>query len=124
KQLTVGENIFLGSEPNTLGIINYNEIYSRSAQLLKQLGLNVNPETETIKLGIGEQQLVEIAKALNKNASILILDEPTTALTEQEVAHLLKILRGLKAKGVTLIYISHKLNEVMELCDRVAIMRD
>ncbi len=124
KQLSVGENIFLGAEPQQFGIINYNQIYARSVKLLKQLGLNINPETETIRLGIGEQQLVEIAKAINKNANILILDEPTTALTEQEVTQLMTILRDLKARGVTLIYISHKLNEVMSLCDSVTVMRD
>jgi D-xylose transport system ATP-binding protein len=124
KHMTVGENIFLGREPQRFGIINYQEIYARSSKLLAQLGLNINPETEMIQLGIGEQQLVEIAKAINKNAEILILDEPTTALTEQEVDKLMTILNELKRKGVTMIYISHKLNEVMTLCDRVSIMRD
>ena len=124
KHMTVGENIFLGKEPQKLGVINYHEIYARSSKLLKQLGLHINPEVEMIQLGIGEQQLVEIAKAINKNAEILILDEPTTALTEQEVEKLMAILRELKSKGVTMIYISHKLNEVMSLCDRVSVMRD
>src|SRR4030095_13090696 len=106
KHMTVGENIFLGSEPQRFGVVNYHEIYARSSKLLKQLGLSINPETEMIQLGIGEQQLAEIAKAINKNAEILILDEPTTALTEQEVDKLMQILRDLKAKGVTMIYIS------------------
>ncbi|HYV92038.1 MAG TPA: ATP-binding cassette domain-containing protein [Chitinophagales bacterium] len=124
KHMTVGENIFLGREPQRFGVVNYHEIYGQSKNLLKQLGLNINPETEMIQLGIGEQQLVEIAKAINKHASILILDEPTTALAEQEIDKLMKILRDLKSKGVTMIYISHKLDEVMSLCDRVSVLRD
>lgn len=124
KHMTAGENIFLGREPRRFGIVNYNELYSQSKKLLLQLGLTVDPRTEVVNLGIGEQQLVEIAKALGKNASILILDEPTTALPEQEVEKLLNILRDLKTKGVTIVYISHKLNEVMDLCDRVSVMRD
>ncbi len=124
KHMTIGENIFLGREPARFGIINYSEVYAESLQLLKQLGVNASPASQVINLGIGEQQLVEIAKALGKNARVLILDEPTTAISEQEVTRLLNILRELKSKGVTLIYISHKLDEVMSLCDRVTVMRD
>src|SRR6185436_8758360 len=88
------------------------------------LGLKMDPQTQIIELGIGEQQLVEIAKAINKKARILIMDEPTTALTEQEVARLTTIVRELKSKGVTIIYISHKLNEIFALADRVTVLRD
>ncbi|MEO5675095.1 MAG: ATP-binding cassette domain-containing protein [Chitinophagales bacterium] len=124
KHMMAGENIFLGREPRKMGIINYNRIYSESKKLLDLLGLDIDPAVEVIKLGIGEQQLIEIAKALGKNAGILILDEPTTALSEYEIDKLLHILLTLKEKGVTLIYISHKLNEIMRLCDRVSVMRD
>ncbi len=124
KHMMAGENIFLGREPRKMGIINYNRIYSESKKLLDLLGLDIDPAVEVIKLGIGEQQLIEIAKALGKNAGILILDEPTTALSEYEIDKLHHIVRTLKEKGVTMIYISHKLNEVISLCDRVSVMRD
>jgi len=125
KQMQVGENIFLGNEPKKYGIIDKNRLYAESEKWLQEVGLKgINPETVTGILGIGQQQLVEIAKALAKKASILILDEPTAALTEQEVEILLNILRVFKQKGVTCIYISHKLNEVFDICDTVTVLRD
>ncbi|WP_025027292.1 xylose ABC transporter ATP-binding protein [Caldalkalibacillus mannanilyticus] len=125
KQMQVGENIFLGNEPSKFGVIDKNRLYAESEKWLQEVGLKgVSPETITGILGIGQQQLVEIAKALAKKASILILDEPTAALTEQEVKILLNILRIFKQKGVTCIYISHKLNEVFDICDTVTVLRD
>jgi D-xylose transport system ATP-binding protein len=124
KELTVGENIFLGREPSRFGIINWSEIYKKSADLLKDLNLDINPQTEVGDLGIGQQQLVEIAKALSQNARILVLDEPTAALTESEVDLLFDILQGLKKRGVGMIYISHKLDEVFQMSDRITILRD
>ncbi|KIL35082.1 D-ribose transporter ATP-binding protein [Cohnella kolymensis] len=124
KDLSVGENLFLGKEPARFGIINWEHVYKESEKWLKEVGLNVSPEQVTGILGIGKQQQVEIAKALSKNASILILDEPTAALTEQEVDILLGILREFKNRGVTCIYISHKLNEVFEIADSITILRD
>jgi len=124
KYMNVAENIFLGREPQTAGIVDFEKMYSSTSALLAQLGLDIDPRTEIIKLGIGEQQLIEIAKAINKQAQILILDEPTTALSEVEVVKLMRIIRELKAKGVTCIYISHKLSEVLSLADRVSVMRD
>jgi len=132
-EMTVGENIFLGKYPLKRGLINWIEINQRTQKLLDQVGLSVNAETgerlvkagDKIKsLGIGQKQLVEIAKALARNARILILDEPTAALTESEVATLLKILEGLRTKGITCIYISHKLDEVMHIADSVTVIRD
>jgi len=124
RQLNICENMFLGNEVQTAGIINWHEAFNRTKTFLKEVGLDVNPETKVINLGIGQQQLVEIAKALSKNAEILILDEPTAALNEEDSRNLLNILRGLKAKGVTCIYISHKLEEVMSIADSVTVLRD
>ena len=124
KELTVGENIFLGKEPSNFGIINWSELYHRATKLLKDLNLPIDPRTPVGNLGIGQQQLVEIAKALSQDAKILVLDEPTAALTESEVEILFGILRDLKSRGVGMIYISHKLDEVFEMSDRITVLRD
>ncbi len=124
KELTVGENIFLGKEPSRFGVINWTELYHRASSLLKELHLPIDPRTPVGNLGIGQQQLVEIAKALSKEAKILVLDEPTAALTESEVETLFTILRKLKERGVGMIYISHKLDEVFEMADRITVLRD
>lgn len=124
KELTVGENIFLGKEPSKFGIINWSELYHKASKLLKDLNLPIDPRTPVGNLGIGQQQLVEIAKALSQNAKILVLDEPTAALTESEVEILFGILRDLKSRGVGMIYISHKLDEVFEMSDRITVLRD
>ncbi len=124
KELTVAENIFLGREPNRFGIINWSEVYQRSSNLLCDLNLPLDPRTKVGDLGIGQQQLVEIAKALSHNARILVLDEPTAALTETEVETLFNILRELRSRGVGMIYISHKLDEVFAMSDRITVLRD
>lgn len=125
KELSIGENLFLGKEPAVFGIINWERVFKESERWLKEVGLqDVNPEQSIGGLGIGKQQQIEIAKALSKNANILILDEPTAALTEQEVDILLDILREFKKRGVTCIYISHKLNEVFAVADTVTVLRD
>ncbi|WP_027624315.1 xylose ABC transporter ATP-binding protein [Clostridium lundense] len=124
KELSISENIFIGSEISNHGIINFNEMYNKTKKLLDEVRLDVNPATQIKELGIGQQQLVEIAKALSKNAKLLILDEPTASLTDSEVEVLMSIMNRLKAKGVTCIYISHKLNEVMALADNVTVIRD
>ena len=124
KELTVGENIFLGREPSRFGVINWSELYHRATKLLKDLHLPIDPRTPVGNLGIGQQQLVEIAKALSQNAKILVLDEPTAALTESEVETLFAILTDLKARGVGMIYISHKLDEVFAMGDRITVLRD
>ncbi len=124
KELTVGENIFLGQEPSQFGVINWSDLYHKASTLLRDLHLSIDPRVQVGMLGIGQQQLVEIAKALSKNAKILVLDEPTAALTESEVATLFDILRKLKSGGVGMIYISHKLDEVFEMSDRVTVLRD
>ncbi len=124
KELTVGENIFLGREPSRFGVINWSELYQKASQLLKDLHLPIDPRTPVGNLGIGQQQLVEIAKALSQKAKILVLDEPTAALTESEVETLFTILRNLKERGVGMIYISHKLDEVFTMSDRITVLRD
>jgi len=124
KELTVGENIFLGQEPSRFGVINWSELYHRATKLLQDLHLDIDPRVPVGNLGIGQQQLVEIAKALSKNARILVLDEPTAALTESEVETLFGILAKLKGRGVGMIYISHKLDEVFRMSDRITVLRD
>src|SRR3954451_2473469 len=105
KELTVGENIFLGREPSRFGIIDWSELYHRASKLLTDLHLSIDPRAKVGSLGIGQQQLVEIAKALSQDAKILVLDEPTAALTESEVDTLFNILRKLLDRGVGMIYI-------------------
>jgi len=123
-ELSVLENIFLGNETTRLGVIQWDELYGKAKQLLDQLDLKIDPNEKVKNLGVGQQQLVEIAKALSKNAKVLILDEPTSALTEHEVGILLGRIRMLQKNGVTCIYISHKLNEIYEICDSVSVLRD
>jgi D-xylose transport system ATP-binding protein len=124
KYLTIGENIFLGNEPNRFGVIDWPKLYYETSKWLDEVELKIRPETPVINLGVGHQQMVEIAKAISKQAKILLLDEPSAALTESEVATLMKILRRLKANGVTCIYISHKINEIFQIADSVTILRD
>jgi D-xylose transport system ATP-binding protein len=124
KELPVYENIFMGNELNSQGIINVPAMLKKTQELLLEMKLDVSPYLPVKNLGTGQQQLVEIAKALSKNAKLLILDEPTASLSEGEVDILMDILGQLKAKGVTCIYISHKLDEVFRICDTVTVIRD
>jgi D-xylose transport system ATP-binding protein len=124
KELTVGENIFLAQEPSRFGVIDWSALYHRASKLLQDLHLAIDPRVPVGTLGIGQQQLVEIAKALSKKARILVLDEPTAALTESEVETLFTILRKLKTDAVGMIYISHKLDEVFKMSDRITVLRD
>jgi len=122
--LSVAENIFLGDEKSKFGFVNYNLMVSESQKLIDSLQLDIDVKTETGKLGIGKQQLVEIAKALKKKSRILVLDEPTSALTENETEHLLKLLKGLSNEGKAIVYISHKLEEVFAISQRITVLRD
>ncbi len=124
KELTVAENIFLGREPARFGVINKTKLHNDAVGILERLHLEIKPDIEVGNLGIGQQQLVEIAKALSQNAEILVLDEPTAALTESEIKTLFSILEKLKKEGVGMIYISHKLDEVFEMSDRITVLRD
>ena len=123
-ELSIAENIFLGEEPVSSGLINTDVMYSETAKLLSRFNLDLKAEALVGDLGVGKQQLVEIAKALSKNARILLFDEPSSALTEAEVKVLMDIIRSLKEKGVSCVYISHKLDEIFEICDRVTVLRD
>jgi putative multiple sugar transport system ATP-binding protein len=123
-ELSIMENIFLGNEPTKRGIIDWAEARLRSLDLLARVGLREDPDTPIKEIGVGKQQLVEIAKALNKSVKILILDEPTAALNESDSQHLLDLMLGLKAKGITSIIISHKLNEIEQIADSITIIRD
>jgi D-xylose transport system ATP-binding protein len=122
--MTVGENIFLGKEHTRGGIINWEQLYGETREILHDYQLDVNPKDMVSHLGVGKMQMVEIAKALSENANVLILDEPTSALAEEEIIKLMEILRSLKEKGITIIYISHKLEEFFRIADRVTVLRD
>lgn len=124
KELPVYENIFIGNEISSGGRINIPAMLARTQELLQEMKLEVSPYMPVKQLGTGQQQLVEICKALSKKATLLILDEPTASLSEGEVEILIDILGQLKAKGVTCIYISHKLDEVLRLADTVTVIRD
>jgi D-xylose ABC transporter, ATP-binding protein len=124
KNMSVLENIFLGNEMTYKGLTLDNEMYIRCKTLLQQVQLNIDPNTQVGELGLGQQQLVEIAKALNKQVRVLILDEPTASLTEKETAILLNLVKELKTHNIACIYISHKLNEVKEISDKICVIRD
>ncbi|MGO4541416.1 ATP-binding cassette domain-containing protein [Paenibacillus sp. 2TAB19] len=122
--LTVYENISAGNEVKRGGVIDWNQTIVHSKQMLQKVGLDVNPEVLIKDLGVGKQQLIEIAKALSKHVKLLILDEPTAALNENDSENLLVLLRELKKQGITCIMISHKLKEVISIADRATILRD
>ncbi len=123
--LDVASNIFLGREPvGRLGIINKSALYKQANDVLKMLGLKIPADTSVSDLSIGEQQMVEIAKAVSQKARILIMDEPTSSLTVTETHILFKLIRDLAAKGVAIVYISHRLSEVYEIADRAVILKD
>ncbi|MGC4175896.1 multiple monosaccharide ABC transporter ATP-binding protein [Demequina sp.] len=123
--LTVAENIFLGNERRGfLGLIDWNQANHEANELMHRVGLNENSATPVGQLGVGKQQLIEIAKALSKDVKLLILDEPTAALNDNDSEHLLNLLKGLKEHGITSIMISHKLNEIEYVADRTTIIRD
>ncbi len=123
-ELSITENIFLGNEIRRGVRIDWTEQKRRTVELLARVGLNEDPDIAVKHLGVGKQQLIEIAKALNKDVKLLILDEPTAALNENDSQHLLDLILGLKAKGITSIIISHKLNEIEQIADEITIIRD
>ncbi|MEQ6291586.1 multiple monosaccharide ABC transporter ATP-binding protein [Vogesella sp. GCM10023246] len=123
-QLSIAENIFLGNEPGRHGVIDWHQVYARTSALLQKVGLKEAPTTRISELGVGKQQLVEIAKALSKNVRLLILDEPTASLNETDSDALLELLLELQREGITSILISHKLNEIAKVADRITVIRD
>lgn len=122
--LSVSENIFYGHEKIKGKILDKKYMRDKTIELLKQVGLNASPQTVVRDMGIGNQQLVEISKALIKETDVLILDEPTTSLTDVEVKNLFRIMQNLKENGVSIIYISHKLDEVLQMSDTITVLRD
>ena len=122
--LSIAENIFLRNEIKRFGLINWNETNRRAKELMDRVGLRENPNTPIKDIGVGKQQLVEIAKALSKEVKLLILDEPTAALNDEDSGHLLGLLRQLRDQGITSIIISHKLNEIEMIADTTTIIRD
>ncbi|GAA3853248.1 sugar ABC transporter ATP-binding protein [Streptomyces lacrimifluminis] len=122
--MSIAENIFLGNEHATRGFISWNDTLKHAAELLRRVGLDENPQTRVADIGVGKQQLVEIAKALSKKVKLLILDEPTAALNDEDSGKLLDLILGLKDQGITSIIISHKLNEIETVADSVTILRD
>ncbi|WP_344072261.1 multiple monosaccharide ABC transporter ATP-binding protein [Streptomyces crystallinus] len=122
--LSIAENIFLGNEHATRGIVSWGETLKHAARLMRRVGLREHPQTRVADIGVGKQQLVEIAKALSKEVRLLILDEPTAALNDEDSAHLLDLVLELKAQGIASIVISHKLNEIAAVADSVTVLRD
>ncbi|MEW4456144.1 sugar ABC transporter ATP-binding protein [Bremerella sp. JC817] len=122
--LSVGANIYLGREPRKFGWIDQAAVNANSRKYLHQVGLDIDPRKPLAELSIGQQQLVEIAKALSCNARLLIMDEPTSSLSAREVERLFEVIQSLRADGVSIVYISHRLSEVHRVCDRVVALRD
>ena len=122
--LEVGANIFLGREPRTFGCVDQQTIQRESQKYLDMIGLDLAPDTLVSRLTIGHQQMVEIAKAVSVNSSVLIMDEPTSSLSARETKALFRVIRELRERGVSIIYISHRLGEVKEIADRVTVLRD
>jgi len=122
--LTVAENIFLGREPRRFGVIDWKRMNAESGALLKRLGLNIDPRAILGTLNIALRQMVAIARGVSFDAKVVVLDEPTSSLTEQEVSILYEVIRRLKAEGTAVVYISHRFDELYAVCDRVTILRD
>lgn len=121
---SVMENIWLGRFPKKMGLVSHQQMYEKTKAVFKELDIPVDPKTIIGKLSVSQRQMVEIAKAVSYNAKIVVLDEPTSSLTEEEVEHLFKIMNKLRDNGVALVYISHKMEEILRISDEVTIMRD
>lgn len=123
--LTVAENLFLGNEKTVgMGILKTKEMNREASRILKQLGLDVDVKTPAGQLSVGKQQIIEIAKAIETHAKVIIMDEPTAALTDREIKTLFKTIRKLQSQGVSFVYISHRMEEIFAICDRITILRD
>lgn len=122
--LTVAQNMFLAAEPASYGVLDKAAARARAEPILKQLGISFGPSQLVASLSLGERQMVEIARALTTNAKIIVMDEPTTSLTSRETERLFEVIAGLKAQGIAIIYISHRMEEIYALADRVSVLRD
>ncbi|MDL2324892.1 sugar ABC transporter ATP-binding protein [Ruminococcaceae bacterium OttesenSCG-928-A16] len=122
--LSVADNIFIGRPPKKGPIISDRQMHADAKKILDELGININTHTVVRNLSVAQQQMVEIAKAISYNSKILVLDEPTAALSEKEIAQLFEIIRNLQKKGVGMVYISHRMEELGQICERVTVLRD
>ncbi|MCC6674763.1 MAG: sugar ABC transporter ATP-binding protein, partial [Thermomicrobiales bacterium] len=122
--MAVEDNIFIGREPNRSGMVDRGRMRALAQDYLRQVGVDLDPRIEVRNLSVAQQQMVEIAKALSYNARIVIMDEPTSALTDNEVRALFEIIRSLKERGLAIVFVSHRLEEVFEICDRITVLRD
>lgn len=122
--LSIMENMFLGSFPGKFSLVNYKEMEKRTREVFQMMEVDLNPRAPVKSLSVGMMQIVEIAKAISRDAKILVMDEPTAPLTEKEIEILFKLVRKLREKEITIIYISHRLNEIFDICDNVTVMRD
>jgi D-xylose transport system ATP-binding protein len=123
-EMSVGENLFLGALPRRYGRIDWDQVYARAAQVLAECGIALDPATRVGDLGVGQQQLVEIARAVARSPRVLVLDEPTAALARHEIGTLLELVHRLRDRGVACVFISHKLDEVFAVADRITVLRD
>ena len=123
-EMSVAENIFLGREPNKMGFMDYQQLYKQTQELLDELKIPINPRVKMKNLRVADQQMVEIAKAISQNAHILILDEPTSSITDREVESLFAMIRDMKAHNVGMVYISHKMDEIFRIADEITVLRD
>lgn len=123
-EMSVAENIFLGREPSHFGFVDYPELYRQTSALLQDLNIDLAPKTKMKSLRVADQQMVEIAKAISQNAKIVIMDEPTSAITDNEVDSLFNMIADMKSRGVGIIYISHKMSEIFRIADDITVLRD
>ncbi len=122
--MTVAENMFLGREPGKGPFVSWTRMRSETRSVLRRLDLEIDPMTLVSDLSVGEQQMIEIARALSMDSRIIVMDEPTSALSEHEVERLFRIVRALKESGISIVFVTHRLDEVMQICDRVTVLRD
>jgi inositol transport system ATP-binding protein len=122
--MTVAENVFIGREPGSGVFVNWREMAAQTRRIIKSIGLDIDPMTLVHDLSVAEQQLVEIARALSMQSRLIIMDEPTSALSSKEVTKLFNIVRTLRSQGVSIIFVTHRLEEVLELCDSYTVLRD
>ncbi len=122
--LSLAENIFAGRLPARWGVVRWRDARAEARRVLNRLGVDIDPRAPARRVGVGVRQLVEIARALASQARLILMDEPTSALSDQEVEHLFDVIRGLRRQGVSIVYISHRLDEIFQVCDRVTVLRD
>jgi len=123
-ELTVAENIFLGREPRKGFLVDFKELIKRTQEVIDRLGVDIDPRSKVGDLNIGNQQMIEIAKALSQNSNVIIMDEPTSSLTPTEIDILANLIDRLKKKGIAIVFISHRMEEIFEICDKVTVLRD